>query len=194
MFAAILALRSNVASSLFTEIGVKEEYFGIIFAGLTLFSAVSSKFQNLYHKAFKNRVLTYFSVIFSTSLLVIGLTAIFSKNFVFTFFTVFVMYALKYIIKGPYYTLIKIYLNSFSSSTMATKIFSENTLIESLFSTIMCFFASLLLDFTTTAYSIAILGCIFLILFMFILDYMKDKIGLKPEEYDKKDINFMEIH
>ncbi|MCI8620671.1 MAG: MFS transporter [Clostridia bacterium] len=32
MFAAILALRSNIASSLFKEIGIKEEYFGVIFA------------------------------------------------------------------------------------------------------------------------------------------------------------------
>lgn len=34
MFAAILSLRSTVASSLFEEIGLKEEYFGVIFAVL----------------------------------------------------------------------------------------------------------------------------------------------------------------
>lgn len=194
MFAAILALRSTVASSLFTEIGVKEEYFGLIFASLTLLSAISSKYQNLFHKALKNRVLTYFSLIFSTSLIVIGLTAIFSKNFAVMISIILVMYALQYIIKGPYYTLIKRYLNSFSSPTMATKIYSVNTLVESLFSAVMCYLASLLLECTSTTYTIVFLGCFFLIAFVFILDYMKDKIGLKPEEYKKSDIHFTEVH
>ncbi|MCI8620672.1 MAG: hypothetical protein HFJ50_02345 [Clostridia bacterium] len=162
--------------------------------GLTLLSSISSKCQNLYHKAFKNRVLTYFSLIFSTSMIIIGLTAMFSTNFVFTVVITLCMYSLQYIIKGPYYTLIKRYLNSFSSSSMATKIFSVNTLIESLFSAVMCYFASLLLEYISTINTIAILGCVFFIAFVFILDYMKDKIGLKPEEYDKKDISFTEVH
>ena len=194
MFAAILALRSTVASSLFTEIGVKEEYFGIIFAGLTMFSAIASKCQNFFHKALKNRVLTYFSMIFSLSLVGIGLTAIFCKNFGVCLTIILIFYAMQYIIKGPYYTLIKRYLNSFSSPTMATKIFSVNTLVESLFSSVMCYLGSLLLDVTSTTYAITILGCVFVLAFVFILDYMRDKIGLKPEEYDKKDINFTEVH
>lgn len=192
-FAAILAIRSTIASSLFTEIGLKEEYFGIIFAVLTLFSAVATRFQNFFHKKLKNRVLTYFSLAFSLSLIAIGFVSLFSKNFSFTICVVFAMYAIQYIIKGPYYTLIKRYLNSFTTSTMVTKIYSVNTLVESLCSSVMCLFASMLLDFTTTPYAVTILGLIFLIIFIFILDYMKDKIGLKPEEYDKSDINFTEV-
>ena len=194
MFAAILALRSTVASSLFKEIGLKEEYFGIVFAILTFFSAIGSRLQNFFHKKLKNKVLTVFSLMFSASLIVIGLVSIFSNNFVFTISVVFFFYALQHIIKGPYYTLIKRYLNSFSTPTMSIKIYSVNTLVESLFSAIMCYIASLLLDFTSTSYAIVMLGCIFLISFIFILDYMKDKIGLKPEEYKKSDISFKEVH
>lgn len=192
-FAAVLALRSTIASSLFTEIGLKEEYFGIIFATLTLFSAVSTRFQNLFHKRLKNRVLTYFSITFSVSLIAIGFTALFSKNYNFTICFIFIMYALQYIVKGPYYTLLKRYLNSFTTSTMITKIYAVNTLVESLCSSIMCLLASLLLEITSTSFVVTILGLIFLLAFVFILDYMKDKIGLKPEEYDKTDINFTEV-
>lgn len=193
-FAAVLSIRSTIASSLFTEVGLKEEYFGIVFAVLTLFSAISTRFQNFFHTRFKNRVLTYFSLVFSISLVAIGFASLFSKNFNFTICFIFVMYAIQYIIKGPYYTLQKRYLNSFTSSTMVTKIYSVNTLVESLCSSIMCLFASMLLDFTTTSYAVTILGLIFLLAFVFILDYMKDKIGLKPEEYDKSDISFTEVH
>lgn len=167
MFAAILSLRSTVASSLFTEIGVKEEYFGIIFAGLTCISAISSKYQNIFHKTFKNRVLTYFSLIFSGSFIIIGLTSIISQNYTFTLIVILLLYAIQYIIKGPYYTLIKRYLNSFSSSTMSTKIYSVNAIVESLCSGIMCYLASLLLEVTSTKYGIAIIRmCIFPYLYM----------------------------
>ena len=128
------------------------------------------------------------------SLVGIGLIATLFKNNIFTILFIIILFSLQYIIRGAYYTLLKRYLNSFSSSTMSTKIYSVNILIESLLSTIACFFASLLLDHTSTDFAITILGCIFTILFVFILDYMKDKIGLKPEEYKKSDIYFTEVH
>lgn len=194
MFSAILALRSTIASSLFTEIGIKEEYFGIIFAILTIISAISSKNQNFFHKTLKNKVLTYFSLIFSGSFIVIGLTALFCHNFTFGVCVILLLYTMQYTIKGPYYTLLKRYLNSFTTPTMVTKIYSANTIVQSLLSSIMCYFASILLGFTSTSYAITILGCIFFIIFIFILDYMKDKIGLKPDEYKKSDIHFTELH
>ena len=194
MFAALFSIRSTIANSLFTEIGIKEEYFGIIFAALTIISGVATKFQNYFHKKLKNRLLTYFSLAFSLSLAGVGFVSLYSKNFIFTVAIVFLLYAVQYAIKGPYYTLQKRYLNSFSSSTMATKIYSADALVESFFSTVMCYIASLLLGFTSTIYAVIIIGLVFLILFIWILDYMKDKIGLKPEEYKKSDINFTEVH
>ena len=108
-------------------------------------------------KKLKNKVLTYFSLIFSGSFIIIGLTSIISKNYTFTLVIVILLYAIQYIIKGPYYTLIKRYLNSFSSSSMSTKIYSANTIVESLCSGIMCYLASKLLEVTSTKYSIAII-------------------------------------
>lgn len=194
LFAALLGIRSTIASSLFTEIGIKEEYFGIIFAVLTALSAIASRFQNFFHKRFKNKLLTYFSLTFSFSMVLIGLISLYSKNFTFIVAAVIGLYALQYIIKGPYLTIQKRYLNSFSTPSMASKIYSANTLVESLFRTVICYVASLLLGIASTTYSIVIIGCVFTIIFIFVLDYMKDKIGLKPEEYNKRDINFTEVH
>lgn len=179
MFAALLALRSTVASSLFTEIGIKEEYFGVIFAVLTWFSAISSNFPNFYHRTLRNKLLTYFSLIFSFSLIGIGVVALFSTNFTFTIIIVLILYSMQYIIKGPYYTLKKRYLNSFSTPIISTKIYSVNTLVDSLISAVICFIASLLLGVTSTAYTVLFIGCVFTLMFIFILDYMKDKIRSK---------------
>lgn len=193
-FAAVLTVRTTIASSLFTEIGVPEQYFGVIFAVLTFISGIASKRQNFFHKTFKNKVLTYFSMTFSISMIVIGLTAIIFKGTRAAFVIILLAYTLQYIIKGPYYTLQKRYLNSFSTPSMSTKIYSACTLIESIFNTSIYWIASLLLEIAPTSFAIVILGCVFSIAFVFILDYMKDKIGLKPEEYDKKDITFTEVH
>lgn len=154
LFTGLFAIRSTLASSLFIDIGIKEEYFGIIFAILTILSSASSKFQNFFHKTLKNKLLTYFSLTFAFSLVGIGIIALFGHNFAFVIVSVLCLYSLQYIIKGAYLTIKKRYLNSFSSSSMAPKIFSLNTLIESLFSAIMCVFASILLKFTSTAYTI----------------------------------------
>lgn len=194
VFSALLIVRSTIASSLFTEISIKEEYFGIIFAVLTIISGISSKYQDYFHKKYRNKLLTYFSLTFSISMIVIGLTTMISKNFIFTLVVVFICYTLQHIIKGPYHTLQKRYLNSFSSSTMSTRIYSANTLVEGLFDTFMYLICAFLLNYINTSTTIAILGCVFTIVFIFILDYMRTRIGLKPEEYKKSDISFTEVH
>jgi len=154
LLTGLFAIRSTLASSLFSEIGVKEEYFGIIFAVLTLLSSFASKFQNFFHKTLKNKLLTYFSLTFSFSIVGIGMISLFSKNFTFIIIAILILYSLQYIIKGAFLTIKKRYLNSFSSSSMATKIYSLNTLIESVFSAVMCIVASILLSFASTAYTL----------------------------------------
>ena len=187
-FAAILTVRTAIASSLFTEIGVPEQYFGMIFALLTFISGIASKHQDYFHKKYRNKVLTYFSMTFSISMVIIGLVAIIFRSMRFAFPIILIAYMVQYIIKGPYYTLQKRYLNSFSTPSITTKIYSACTLIESIFNTTIYWISSLLLEHVPTSYAIVILGCIFTIIFIFISDYMKDKIGLKPEEYKEKDI------
>ena len=193
-FAALLTVRNTIESSLFTEIQVKEEYFGIIFAILTILSGISSKRQDFFHKRYRNKLLTKFSLSFSISMIIIGLTAIIFKASAVSFTAILFAYRIQYIIKGPYYTLQKRYLNSFSTPSMSTKIYSACTLIESLFNTLIYFVSAFMLHFMPTSTAITILGCVFTIMFIFILDYMKSRIGLKPEEYRHSDIHFTEIH
>ena len=187
-FAAVLTIRTTIASSLFTEIGIPEQYFGVIFAALTMLSGFASKRQDYFHKKYRNEVLTYFSMTFTVSMIVIGVSAILFRNTNLVFVIIILCYALQYIIKGPYYTLQKRYLNSFATPKMSTKIYSACTFIESIFNTSIYWISSLLLEFIPTSFAITILGCVFAVIFIFILDYMKTRIGLKPEEYNRKDI------
>ena len=83
------------------------------------------------------------------------------------------------------------YLNSFSNPNINTKIFAIDSLLYNLGRVVLSLFTSFLLTITTTSYALIIIGCLFFTIFTFLLEYMKTKVGLKPEEYSKEDLIFL---
>lgn len=191
LFKGILYIRSTITSSIFVDIGIPNEYFGIIATILTIFAAISTWQQNFFHKKFRNRLLTFFALTYSVASILIGLIVIININYSLTLVIILSMMILQNITKGLYYVLIKRYLNSFSNEHLSVKIYSVTTLMEDIGSMLMSFAVSILLEYTTTAYVSLIIGIVSLILFIIILDFMKPRVGLKPEEYRKQDIEFI---
>lgn len=54
----------------------------------------------------------------------------------------------------------------------------------------LVFFGSILMGITGTANAMTIIGFFTLIIMAILFKEMKTKVGLKPEQYDKKDIEF----
>ncbi len=190
LFNGVLYIRSTITSSMFVDIGIPNQYFGIISAIFTIFAAIATWKQNFFQDRYKNRVLTFFSLTESITFILIGITAILNLYYSLTVSVILLMMAIQNIIKGPYYTLIKRYKNSFSNEHISTKIYSTINLMEDLGAMLVSFMVSILLKYTTTAYASLIIGIASLILFIIVLDYMKTRLGLKPEEYRKQDIEF----
>ncbi len=191
LFYGILYIRSTITSSILVDIEIPEKYFGIISGVFTIFAAISTWKQHSFHKRLHNKVLTFFSLTYSISMILIGLAVIININRVLNLIIIFSMMIIQNIIKGPYYTLIKRYLNSFSNEYISVKIYAINGLVEDLSGALLSLSLSALLNHTTTAYAVVFIGIISLILFINILDYMKTRIGLKPEEYREQDIKFV---
>ena len=89
--------------------------------------------------------------------------------------------------KGPYYVLIKQYFNNFTNSEKRIKISTANNLCENAIASCLVFGASYILDLIHIEYTMVIVGCIAIIGFVLLLDYMRGTVGLKPEEYDRKE-------
>ena len=123
-----------------------------------------------------------------SSCLLAGLVVILKLPYLITLVLVLLAFAIQYIVKGFYFTFNKKYLNRFSTADLRTKIYSVNNLFEAICSTIASFASSQLLKITSTAYAFIIISLVFCILLVLILDYMKTRVGLKPEEYKKDDI------
>ena len=190
LICSIFSVFGTIRSSLLVSLTVPEEYFGIIAAVTQIISAISSKKQQWFHETFKKRTLTWFSLTISISLIITGLFVIAKLPPVAISIVVSLLIFIVYFSKGAYFTLINRYYNSFSTPELNTKIYAAKLLIESLIRMLVCLFISFLLGVTTIEYAYVILGCVLTLAFIFLLDYMKTRIGLKPEEYKKKDIEF----
>lgn len=193
-FCAFLAMYSTLRSSILTDIHLPEQYFGLVYAGLQLISGIASSHQDKFHNKYRNRTLSVFATRSTISFIIIGLCTMTNLNFGLALMIILLMFALQYAIKGPYYTLAKRYLSNFTTSSMRTKISLVGELLYSIIRAVLCLICSALLEVTTTSYVYVILGCVFTVFFIFLLDYMKGTVGLKPEEYKKEEIEFEEMH
>lgn len=193
IFSGILGALVSLRSSILSDIKLPAQYFGIIFAVLQIISGISAKNQYRFHKKFRNKTLASLSLPVVISCIFIGLICNLNLNYKVTICVTILAFLIQYIAKGPFYTLIKQYMNNFTTSSLRTKITSLYSLLEGISRSAICFMASFLLKYTNTANTFTILGCIFTIIIVLMLDNMKDKVGLKPEEYSEKDIKILEL-
>ena len=75
-----------------------------------------------------------------------------------------------------------------------TKIFAANNLASNSMRFIIGMIASFLLDKMSTAYCLITLGVVFSIIYVLVGQYMKTRVGKKPEEYTKEETKYDELH
>ena len=92
-----------------------------------------------------------------------------------------------------YYTIIDRYLMNFTNKEIDTKIVAIYNLIRNSIRMLFGFLASFILGITTTANALTIVGTIFTIIFIVVEQYMKPRLGLKPEQYSKEEKKYDEL-
>lgn len=189
----ILCILTSYEVSLLEELNVSSETIGIIFAILGLIASFGTKKQENFHQKFRNKSLSIIGMSITISCLLAGIFAIISKNAKFFIIMIVLMYIIKYIMAGMYYNLSEKYLRNFANERIDTKIFSVNNLLKSISSAISGIFASFLLDRTSTANSMVIIGIVFSILMLLVIKYMSTRVGLKPEEYSEEERKYDEL-
>lgn len=132
LFHGLICVFPNLRDNILVNMNVPEQYFGIIFAILQIISGITSKNSNWFHRKFKNETLMDFSITFSITFMVIGVTFLTLNVSPIAFVIIAIMFIIQYIIKGPYYTLMKRYLSNFSTSLLRPKLYTANTFVESI--------------------------------------------------------------
>lgn len=193
LFTGSLAVFVSLRSGVLEQIGMPEQYFGVIFAVLGIVSGIAAKNQNRIHNKFRNKTLGILAIPAIVSCILIGFTVLVGFPYEITVVLILVLFLIQYIARGPFYTLIKRYLNNFTTSSLRGKITSAYNLVESLLRVFIALLASAFLRVTTASTTLLYIGCILTIIMVLLLDKMRNKVGLKPEEYKKSDIEFLDV-
>lgn len=179
-------------SGVLEQIQLPEQYFGIVFAISQIAASMCSRAQGLIHKKFRNTTLAHFGIPLTVSCIIIGCLSMVGVNFASTFIIIF-LFVMQGAIKGPYNVLIYRYLNNFTNKKVRTKLATIRNMIYNLFSIAISLLGSLLLNFTNASNTILIVGCMTTIIMILLLDYMRDKVGLKPDKYNEEDLKYSQI-
>lgn len=81
-------------------------------------------------------------------------------------------------------------MGNFTTEKILPKIFAVNAIGKNVFRMSIGFLGSYLLTVTNTANSTIILGIILTIVSIALISYMSTRLGLKPKEYRKEDIEY----
>ena len=189
---SLIEIVSTYSNDLLVTIGVPEEQFSIIFSVLTLIGGISLSLKKTIEKKFKNRTLAFLSLTYVFACIIIGaISSIYTGMSIIPI--ILVMLALHRICESVWYILEYKYLNNFTTEEMRNKIMFSYEFIGAIGASIFSILGGLLLDIISVENAYLIVGLAFLAIMIVVLDYMRTRIGLKPEEYKREDIELVNI-
>lgn len=189
MIWGVCCLVAEYRSSILVDIGTSSLMMGIISAILCVASAIASRKQVDFHNKFKNKSLTYIGISFVLGIILSGAVVVLKAPFIVELIIITLTFI---VIKGDNAMtriLINRYLANFSNEKMLLKIYSANSIIKNLARMSIGVLGSMLMSLIGSANAMLIVGIISLVAVIILINYMKSRVGLKPEEYKKEEIS-----
>ena len=183
LVASMLTILLNYYVSLFEDLLLSSVVIGVISAIGSGVSAYAAKKQNDINKKLKNKTLFTNSILLSISTILAGMIALKTQKYNILIIIPVIAFMVKSFCNGLHFTIIERYLRNFANEKIDTKIFAVNNLTSNTIKVIVGLIASFLLDKMITAYCMIIIGILYTIIFILVEKYMKNRVGLQPEEY-----------
>lgn len=190
----MICLFGTYQTTLLKDIYVTARYIGIILAALDIIQGISSKKANDFNEKHKNKSLTYLAIRMTLGITIAGSVVVVGLSRVPQLIIIIFTYILRMSDKGIFQIIRKRYMGNFMTPEMLTKIYAVYSLIASAFRMLIGGIGSYLLTIMTIEYAMVVVGILFSIVALLFSRYMKTKIGLKPEEYSKRDVVYATIH
>lgn len=190
MLSSLLGVLTTYEVSLMEELNVSAAYLGVLFAVLGITSSFGTKKQEKVHNYYHNKSLIFVASLIIGSCILAGLVGVFAPSFRPAILIIIIAYVVKYIGTGIYYALIEKYMSNFTNKEIDTKIFTARNCVRSITGATIGIMASFLLDRMSTAYCMTVIGICFAILLILVNKYMKNRVGLKPEQYSKEEVKY----
>lgn len=186
---SLISIIDTYQGDLLTDIGIGEEQFSMIFAILTLIGGISISLKKPIEKNFKNRTLSFISLLYIGACIIVGgISTIYTNQSIIPI--ILIMYAIQKMCTSIWYILEAKYLKNFTTEEMRNKITFTYEFIGGIAASIFSILGGLLLEIINVENAFLVVGIISLVIMIIVLNYMKTRFGLKPEEYKKEDLEF----
>lgn len=187
-------LVSEYKDTLLVEIETSALLIGIVGAILEIIASIAAKRQGKFHDRFKNKSLSYIGISFAFGIVITGGIVLFTVPFTIQLIVILLAFGIEIADKSMSLILINRYLANFSNQDILPKIYSANSVVKNLFRMTVGILGSVLMTKTGTASAMVMVGVISLVIIIGLLQIMKTRVGLKPEEYPKQEIKFSGLH
>ena len=189
----VISLMATYEVSLLENFDIPAKYLCMIFAVLGIISGIIAKQQEKFHEKYRNKSLCALLGIIGVSILVAGICGMIANQYSIFILCIVITYMIRYSGQGIYYPLTERYLRNFSNEKIDTKIFTAKNFLKSILSAVIGIIASFLLDRMNISYCMTIVGVLTIIFTILMSKYMKKRVGLKPEEYSKEELQYDEL-
>ena len=193
IFYSSIQVMNNYEIEYLNFLKVSPELIGIVYGATQLMSSFGSHYAERVHRKVKNRTLTIIGVLFGLTIFVAGLLYKFNINYYLIVLFVVFLYMIRYLCMSFYYVLIKKYMSNFAGKKILSKIYSAYAIVCGTSSFLMGLVATVIVKNNDMAIAFTLFGAISLIRIMIMLTFMRSRIGLKADDYNKLDINFTEF-
>lgn len=193
IFTGIVTVSSVLYKAIILDVGIKEQYSTIVICIMSIFVGIGAK--TLFHveKMTKNKTLKFFSINYVMSLGIVGVMGILKKLDMFTLSSILIALSLMGYIQGAYRVALKKYTLSFTTHEIRNRITSTYYIFENIGKALFTFLIGLLLNYTSNSIACIIFASISFVVMVFVIYYMRGRLGLKPEQYAPEDINNMKV-
>jgi len=190
MFTSLIAVMVSLNVALLTYINLSSKNIGIIFAILSVVAGFSARRAYSIHLKYRNKSLSFLALSYTLAILFSGFVVYIGLYSSITLFFILIFLMVQSLVKAPFFTLMKQYLSNFSNSSIRIKIFSANSSVVCISRSILTFICSYIIRIFSIDVAIILIGSVSTLIIILILNYMKTRVGLKPENYTDSDIRF----
>ena len=175
-------------SDLLVEVGIPAEQFSMIFAILTLIGGVALSFKDKIEKQFKNRTLSFISLMYISACILIGIIVMLMARNTTAIVIILLLYIVQKMSSSIWWVLEYKYLKNFTKEDERNRLTFVYEFVTSITAGMFSILAGILLRLVKVELAFIYIGGLSLTFMLFTLKYMKTRIGLKPKEYKKEDI------
>lgn len=183
-----MCLASEYRESILKDIGTPSQIMGIMTAIFGIVSGIASKKQIEFHNLFRNHTLSVIIISCAVSMIISALVVLIGLPFFICIIIILLDGIIAKSDNAMSNILVNRYLGNFTTKEIISKIYATDSIAKNLFRMIIGMIGSLLITIVPSANAMLYAGIAFLVVGFMLILYMKPRVGLKPEEYPKKEI------